>query len=476
MLFLFNTLTQKKEPFNPLRPPHVTMYSCGPTVYDIPHIGNLRAYIMTDVLRRTLEFNGYDVYQVMNVTDVGHLVGDGDSGEDKMTRALKREGKPLTLESMKEVGDFYTKRFLNDIEALNIKPPHKLPKASDHINEDIELILKLEEKGFAYKTSDGVYFDTSKYENYGKLGDINIEGGDQTRIKANPEKKNPDDFALWKFSLSSSSSSGGGKNGWESPWGKGFPGWHIECSAMSRKYLGDEFDIHTGGIDHIPTHHNNEIAQTESALGQNFKRNESFAKYWIHNAHVIQNGGKMAKSAGEFITLKTLSEKGISLLAYRYLVLQANYRTQMQFSFEALESAARAYEKLRAHLENAYPQAKTSEIALEKIKEKIKSIINDDMDTPRLLAFVWETMAEKNLSEKDYGAVMEADKILGLDLFKKDSSALDIPKEIQALVDEREKARTDKDWKKSDEIRENISKAGYHIEDTAEGTKIRKIK
>src|SRR3989338_11419052 len=303
VLRFYNTLTGKKEPFSPIDPnkKEVRMYNCGPTVYNYSHIGNLRAYVFAYVLRRTLEYNGYKVKQVMNITDVGHLTSDGDDGDDKMVKALKREGKPFTLEAMREVADFYTKAFKDDLTALNIKIPETLEHASDHIPEDIELVQELEAKGFAYKTSDGMYFDTSKFPSYGKLGNINLKGQlAGARVSVNSEKKNPADFTLWKKSHRQGSGQADNDIGWESLWGKGFPGWHIECSAMSRKYLGQPFDIHTGGIDHIPVHHQNEIAQSEAAYGV------PLANFWLHNEFLKVDGQKMSKSLGNIYTIKNL--------------------------------------------------------------------------------------------------------------------------------------------------------------------------
>jgi cysteinyl-tRNA synthetase len=310
MIKLYNSLTRKVEDFVPLDASLIRMYNCGPTVYDYVHIGNLRAFFTADLVRRSLEWSGYEVKQVMNVTDVG-IGGDNDEGEDKIIKGLKREGKEINLEAMKELTDFYTERFKEDIAKLNIETPHVMPRASEHIAEDIELISTLEGKAFAYTTSDGVYFDTSKDPNYGKLG--GLSGAEpEARIEANVEKRNSRDFALWKFNSNL---------GYPSPWGQGFPGWHIECSAMATKYLGQSFDIHTGGIDLAPIHHNNEIAQSENACGC------QFAHYWIHNGFLNLQGEKMAKSEGNVFTLKTVSEKGYTPLAYRYFLLQAHYRS-----------------------------------------------------------------------------------------------------------------------------------------------------
>ncbi|MDQ5927822.1 MAG: cysteinyl-tRNA synthetase, partial [Patescibacteria group bacterium] len=310
MLSFHNTLGKKKEEFVPLIPGKVGMYNCGPTVYDYVHIGNLRALIFADILRRTLERNGYDVNQVMNITDVGHLTSDADAGEDKMMKGLKREGLPFTLEGMRELADRYIDAFMKDLEAVNVIVPTTMPRASDHINEQIELIKRLEAKGLTYSTSDGLYFSTKDYPEYGKLGGISeSEAGDEhTRIVENTEKRDPRDFALWKFN---------NELGWESPWGKGFPGWHIECSAMSIKYLGESFDIHTGGIEHVAVHHNDEIAQAEAAT------EKPFSRFWMHNDHVQVSGRKMAKSEGTGFTRKDLEERGITPLSYRYFVLTA---------------------------------------------------------------------------------------------------------------------------------------------------------
>lgn len=294
-VFLYDTLKKEKREFSPIKEGEVSMYHCGPTVYDYLHIGNLRTFLLADFLRRVFEFNGYKVHQVMNITDIGHLTSDADSGDDKMTKALIREGKELTLENMKQLALFYSDVFKNDLKNLNILTPNSLPMASDHIQEDIDLISLLTKKGFTYKTSDGLYFDTLKYPEYGKLGGISVidEKELQSRLAQNSEKKDPRDFALWKFNNTL---------GYEAPWGKGFPGWHIECSAMSMKYLGESFDIHTGGIDHISVHHNNEIAQSESVTGK------PLANYWLHGAFLTVKDSKMAKSSGEFITLKSLVE------------------------------------------------------------------------------------------------------------------------------------------------------------------------
>ncbi|MFA6552468.1 MAG: cysteine--tRNA ligase [Candidatus Paceibacterota bacterium] len=475
-IFLHNTLTGKKEAFEPIDKVGnvVGMYNCGPTVYNFAHIGNLRAYVFADVLRRTLELNGYKVKQIINITDVGHLSGDTDDGEDKMSKALKREGKTMTLEAMKDVGSFYAERFVEDLKALNIEAaneyPTNFPKASDHIEEDIEIIKKIEEKGAAYKTSDGVYFDTSKFKDYGKLGNINLEGLQEgARVSANSEKKNPTDFNLWKFSTNDL--------GWPSPWGlpergsqsgKGFPGWHIECSAMSVKYLGQPFDIHTGGIDHIPTHHNNEIAQSETAYGK------PLANLWMHSAFVNVNGGKMAKSEDNFLRLKTLTDKGISPLAYRYFLLGAHYKTPINFSFEAMEGAKNSYDKLIGQFGAL---SGSGGVANQKYLESFKSFVNDDLNTPKALALLWEALKDNTLTDADkISTIFDFDKVLGLDIWKESGRVknFEVPDEIKKLADEREYARQSKDFKKSDELRKQIESLNYEIQDTDSGPVIKK--
>ena len=455
-LSLHNTLTGKKEPFDLPKDHEVTMYNCGPTVYNDAHIGNLRAYVFADTLRRTLEYNGYKVKQVMNITDVGHLTSDGDDGDDKMVKALKRDNLPMTLEAMRQVADKYTSAFVEDIKALNCKLPHEMPKASEHISEDIELIKKLEAKGIAYKTRDGVYFDTSKFPGYGKLGNINMKGQFAgARVAVNSEKKNPADFTLWKASRNDI--------GWESPWGKGFPGWHIECSAMSRKYLGQPFDIHTGGIDHIPVHHNNEIAQSEAAYGV------PLANVWMHIEHLIVADGKMAKSGENFITLQTLKEKGIHPLAYRYYLLQTHYRKPIHFSWGALEAAQTAYFKLLLGLV-ALDVPPASVIPAD---AGIQGSICDDLNTPNALASVWRLLKEKNRV-----AIWKSDKILGLDIENQSKKLAEemstVPEAIKKLLMAREDARKAKDFKKSDDLRDQIQKESFEIMDTDSGPIVRK--
>lgn len=431
------------------------MYHCGPTVYDYVHIGNLRSFVLADLLRRTLAYEGYKVTQVMNITDIGHLQGDGDSGEDKMTGALKREGKPLTLEAMRELAHFYTERFKEDLAKLNILEPHEMPNASDHIAEDIELINALEDKGFAYKTSDGIYFDTSKDPKYGRLG--GVSGETQSRIGENSEKRNPRDFALWKFNSNL---------GYPSPWGQGFPGWHIECSAMSQKYLGNEFDFHTGGIDLKPVHHNNEIAQSTNACGC------EFAHYWLHNEFVNVDSGKMAKSEGNIIKLKDVEEKSFSPLAYRYFLLQSHYRTPTNFSWEALESAKNAYRKLKEFVATLPDGGQIDEV----YKKEFVEALDYDLGTPEVLAIVWKLVKDDAVPMQDKRAtLLDFDNVLGLKLAENEFAVTDIPEEIVALLSAREAARKNGDFATSDALREEIKSKGFIVEDTPSGQKISRV-
>lgn len=434
------------------------MYSCGPTVYDYAHIGNLRAYIFTDILCRTLRYSGFKLKQIMNITDVGHLTSDADSGEDKMTKALLREGKALTLENMKKVAEFYADRFKEDTAKLNIKEPTGMYFASDYIKEDIELIKKLEEKGYTYKTSDGIYFDTSKMPDYGVLrgGKQNREDA-KARVAENPEKKNPEDFSLWKFD---------DKLGFESPFGRGFPGWHIECSAMSMHFLGEQFDIHTGGIDHIPVHHTNEIAQSECATGK-----KPSVKFWMHNEHVDVSGAKMAKSSGDFLKLSSLIDKGINPLAYRFWILMGHYRTKLNFNWEALEGAETALGRLYSLYMGLGNE--TGEVNKE-YQKKFKAFLEDDLDTPRALTVLWDTLKDEKLSSPEKKAtVLDFEKVLGLGF--ENIKEEEIPEEVMQLVKAREEARKHKDFQKSDELRKEINSLGYEVKDTNEGQKISKI-
>jgi len=479
---LYNTLGKTKQKFVPISNGKVGMYHCGPTVYDYPHIGNLRSYVFADILRRVFEYNGYEVNQVINITDIGHLSSDGDEGEDKMTKAILREGKTMTLESMREIANHYYESFRSASDDLNILPATTYPFASDHIKEDVEMISTLIEKDVAYKTSRGIYFDTSKKSDYGKLGQVY---GEESRIGEDSEKRNYKDFAVWKFD---------DKLGYDTPFGKGFPGWHIECSAMSAKYLGPSFDIHTGGIDHIPVHHNNEIAQSECAHD-----GAPLANYWLHNAFLIFDGGKMAKSSGTFITIDTLKEKGISPLAYRYWLLTARYSTAVNFSYEALEDAGRAYEKLidttsslMKNIVDASTSTSTSTNtsastgAKNDLKEasehfmsyqrNFTNFVNDDLDTPKAIALMWSLLKDVEIEDNEKIKLIESfDKVLGLNIIKNAGEKAvasellmeDLPEEIKLLIEAREEARHNKNWAEADLLRMKINDAGYKVEDTS---------
>jgi cysteinyl-tRNA synthetase len=465
MLKIYNTLSRKKQEFKPIKGKQVRLYACGPTVYWFAHIGNLRSYIFEDVLRRVLEYNGYKVKHIINITDVGHLTSDADTGEDKVEAGAKKENKTAW-----QIAQFYAQAFKKDIEKLNIKPPFLWTKATDYIKEQIELIKILEKKGFTYKIADGIYFNTAKLKNYGKMAGLkkcNLKAG--ARVKMTIGKKNPTDFALWKFSPSNTKR----QMEWSSPWGKGFPGWHTECVAMAVKHLKIPFDIHCGGIDHIPIHHTNEIAQSEAAF------NKNLARFWIHGEFLTLKKGKMAKSERNIILVKDLIEKGFNPLAYRYLCLTANYRSKLNFSWNSLKSAQNAldnlYQKINELKENSN-LIKQKSIS-QKYKDKFLKFINDDLNIPKALALIWQLIKDKNISNKEkYNLILEFDKVFGLDFAKVfGTKNLKIPQEIKKMVAEREKYRKQKNWQKTDQIRDKIEKMGYKIEDTKKGPIIKKF-
>lgn len=460
-IFLYNSLHKKKEEFSPIKKDEVGLYTCGPTVYNYAHIGNLRSFLFEDVLERTLEYNGYEVKRVMNITDVGHLTGDRDMGEDKLEKGAKREGK-----SAWEIAEFYTKAFLLDLERLNILVPAIMPKATDYIKEQIDLIKVLEEKGFTYKTSDGVYFDTAKFGDYNKLNHKNLEDlREGARVEKNDEKRNATDFALWKFSPHNEKR----QMEWESPWGVGFPGWHIECSAMSQALLDDQLDIHCGGIDHIDVHHTNEIAQSEAASGK------PFFNFWMHCAFLnIEGGKKMAKSDGNFLTIENaFVKKEIDPLVYRFAALQTHYRKPMEYSEAKIKNAATAFRRLQRQVDVLRENIKEPGERNQELRAEFVEAVNDDLNTPQALA-VLQRVLQGDLSEADkLATVLDFDRILGLKLGK--AEKIGIPKEVTQLVKEREQARKDKDWAKSDALRDQIAKLGYGLEDNQEGVKIFKI-
>jgi cysteinyl-tRNA synthetase len=459
-LFLFNSLTRKKEKFVSLKDKLVTMYNCGPTVYERPHIGNFRAYIFADTLRRVLEFNGYKVKQIINITDVGHLTSDADTGEDKVEKSAREKKK-----SAWEIARYFENLFKEDFKKLNLKKPFKFPRATEHIKEMIELIKILEKKGYTYKISDGIYFDTSKFKDYGKLGNLKKRKDLLPRIEVNPEKRNPFDFALWKFSPKDQKR----QMEWQSPWGVGFPGWHIECSAMAMKYLGKTIDIHTGGIDHLTVHHPNEIAQSEAATGKKFVR------YWLHVNFLLVEGQKMSKSLGNIFTLEDIEKRGFSPLAFKYLILTSHYRSEMNFTWQAMASAENAYRNL---IENVSGELimdadlrgnkKNVNYSLrESASKEILNIINNDLDTPKLIAKIWEVLRSNKSFEYKKNFVLLADEILGLGLEK--FIKRKISQKIKDKVLLREKLRKEKNWEMADKIREELLKLGYKIEDTEFG-------
>lgn len=450
-LKLYNSLTKKFEDFTPLNPEKVGLYSCGPTVYNYLHIGNLRAYVFADILRRTLIYNGFSVSQIMNVTDIGHLTSDADLGDDKMVKAILREGKPLSMESLDEIAEFYFAKAKEDMVALNILPANQYVFASHEIPAQIKLIEQLIAKGFTYQTSDGIYFNTEKFPSYGRLG--GSASSDHSRLPENSEKKDPRDFALWKFSTDEAL-------GFPAPFGRGFPGWHIECSAMSMKYLGDQFDIHTGGVDHISVHHNNEIAQSEAVTGK------ILARYWLHNEHITIGENKMAKS-GEFLTLQTLGEAGVKPLAYRYWLLGARYSTRLDYSLEAVMAAQTAYTRLTNFVGSISETGQVNKDYLHQFTQ----FINEDLDTPKALALVWDLIKDDSVTAADKKAtLLNFDQVLGLGLVE--IKEAEIPPAVLALAQERETARTNADWAKADQLRAQIEELGYAVKDTENGQKI----
>jgi len=461
-LHLYNTLTRQKEEFKPIRPGEVGLYTCGPTVYNFAHIGNLRTYIFEDILKRVLTFNGYAVRHVMNITDVGHLTGDRDMGEDKMESGSRREGKTAW-----DIAEFYTRAFQQDIAQLNILEPTLWCKATDNIPEQIELVRILEEKGFTYNTSDGIYFDTARFPDYARLSSQNLEALQEgARVEKNPEKRHATDFALWKLSPPGTRR----QMEWESPWGVGFPGWHLECSAMSMKFLGDQLDIHCGGIDHIDIHHTNEIAQSEAATGR------KFFNFWMHGAFLnIQGGKKMAKSAENFLTLENaLTRRGIPPLAYRFAAFLTHYRKPMEYSDESIQAA-------RNGLEHLCNQVRDIARACEApagdphpvFREKFLEAVNDDLNMPRAMAVVQEMLKSDIPSAGKHATVLDFDRVLGLELGQVDKDQA-IPARILELVEARRAARAAKNWTESDRLRDEIQARGYTVKDTREGMQLLK--
>lgn len=463
-MFLYNTATRRKDEFKP-QTATATMYCCGPTVYNYAHIGNLRTYIFEDLLARTLRLR-YPLKHVMNVTDVGHLVSDNDDGEDKMEVGAAREGK-----SAWDIAKFYEEKFWADYDALHCTRPTVVSRATQHIQEMIALVKTLEDKGYTYRTSDGIYYDTSKFDRYdclvGHARISGLQGG--ARVEMSDEKRNPTDFALWKFSPKDKKR----QMEWDSPWGVGFPGWHIECSAMAMKYLGDTLDIHCGGIDHVTIHHTNEIAQSEAATGKHY------VNFWVHGEFLILRSGKMSKSAGTFLTVASLKEKGYDPLAYRYLCLTAHYRTQLEFTFESMDAAQKSLTNLRALAFKTAQEANGKEelsAAAAEWTDKFTAAMEDDLNAPKALAVTWEAARSTALSAPEKRAFLRfADTILALDLFRAPEQKEEaLPPEVTALLDQRAAARAAKDWKKSDELRAAVAALGYIVKDTPQGQKTEK--
>jgi cysteinyl-tRNA synthetase len=454
-IYLFDTYERQKRAFVPLEPGKVKIYTCGPTVYDYPHIGNLRAYVFADTLRRMFEFNGYKVTQVINVTDVGHLTSDADEGEDKVEASARKQKR-----SAWEITEFFTELFKQNLASLNIEFPTVLSKATEHIPEQIALVERLEKLGYTYITSDGVYFDTSKLSDYGHLARLDIKGMmSGARVEENEEKRNITDFALWKFSPKGQKR----QMEWKSPWGVGFPGWHVECSAMAMKYLGDTIDVHTGGVDHIPVHHTNEIAQSETATGK------QFARYWMHIAFLSVDGGKMSKSLGNFFTLQDIIDKGYDPLAFRYLLLTAKYSAGLNFTWNSINGAQKALSSLKERIAELEDAAADPD---EDLLAEFRGYVNDDLNTPQAVALLWKVIGLPISSAVKRATFAEFDKALGLDLVKKKKG--EIPEAISALIAKREALRKEKKWDEADKVRAELESLGYKVKDTKEGSHIKK--
>lgn len=461
---LYNTLTKQKSDFVPLNGNEVRIYSCGPTVYSYAHIGNFRTYIFMDNLRRMLEYNGYNLKHVMNITDVGHLESDSDEGEDKMEKAAKKENK-----SPYEIAEFYTKAFFKDMEKLHIERPEIIAKATEHIPDMLEFAKEIVKNGYGYETSTAIYFDVSKLDKYPVLSNRNIdEQIAGARVDVDPEKRNPYDFAIWIKAPKNHIMK------WDSPWGLSYPGWHLECSAMSRKYLGEEFDIHTGGVDHIPTHHENEIAQSKGAFGK------IPARIWMHVEFLQIDGGKMSKSLGNVYTISQLEEKGIEALAYKLFCYTAHYRTKLNFTFEGAAASQKALNRLReAFVKHNNGNDNVDDELIQKYKNKFLDAINDDLNMPLAMSTVWELARNDLKSRKISDLLLDFDRVLGLDLknsekYLEEQNKVELPDEIADLLEKRKKAREEKNWQLSDEIRDVLKEKGYIVKDTKEGMTVEK--
>ena len=457
---VYNTLTKKVEDFIPFEEGKVRMYTCGPTVYDYAHIGNLRTYIFEDILEKSFKYIGYEVYRVMNITDVGHLTSDGDTGEDKMAKGALRAGK-----TVKETAEYYTEAFFKDCEKLNISKPAVVSPASEHIDMYIKMITKLLEDGFAYESNGNIYFDISKAKDYYRLSGKNPEDllvGARDSVEEDLSKKNPADFALW-FTTSKFQNQ---EMKWDSPWGVGYPGWHIECSGISGKYLGEYLDIHCGGVDNIFPHHTNEIAQSEAYFGH------KWCNYWMHGEYLNDATGKMSKSKGEFLTVSLLEEKGYDPLAYRYFCLNSHYRNPLTFTWEGLDGAANAYKKLKTRIKNLDRTPDLNENKTDAYQVRFKEAIKNDLNTSTMMTLVYDVLKDEDLSDFSKLYLMDNfDKVLGLNLIEEEAEIdEDLEKEIQAKIEERNQAKKDKDYAKADQIRNELLEKGIKLIDSREGT------
>lgn len=462
-IYFYNTLTKSKEKFEPLNSQEVRMYSCGPTVYKDATIGNMRTNIFQDVLRRVLRYNGYKIKHAMNITDVGHLVSDGDEGEDKMLKSAREEHKtPM------EIAKHYTQLFFKDLELLNIETPEIVCKATDHIQDMLEYVKKLVQNGYAYETSTAIYFDISKLDRYPILSNLDLENQKAgARVDIDVEKKNPADFALWIKAPENHLMK------WDSPWGPSYPGWHIECSAMGQKYLGEQFDIHTGGIDLIPTHHENEIAQSKGACGK------IPARFWMHGEYLLINGGKMSKSLGNVYLVKDLISKGYEPIVYKLFSYSCHYRNKLNFTWDAIDATSKSLDRLRnsykLNLNGSDELTEEDKKRLEEIEENFHEAINDDLNMPLAMSYVWEASKYEKKNPEIAKLLEKFDTVLGIKIDKQDEDKHEeIPQEILELVEERKLARQNKNWAKSDELRELIAQKGYSVKDTANGTEVTK--
>ena len=463
-LFFYNTLTGKKEKFIPINKNEVKMYSCGPTVYSYAHIGNFRTYIFVDSLRRTLEYNGYKMKHVMNITDVGHLTSDADTGEDKMEKAAKKEGKDPY-----EIAKFYANAFMNDMGKLHIEKPEIITKATDNIPQMIEMVKEIIKNGYGYETSKGIYFDVSKLDKYPVLSNNSVEGQQAgARVEVDKEKRNPFDFALWIKAPENHIMK------WDSPWGKSYPGWHIECSAMGRRFLGENFDIHTGGVDHIPVHHENEIAQCKGAFGHNP------ANFWMHCEFLLVDGGKMSKSLGNIYTISELKEKGIEPLAYKLFCFSSHYRNKLNFTFDGVKASNIALNRIRkGYLAHLNGNDSIEEKEIEEYENRFHSAINDDLNIPLAIGVLWDVIKNEKKSKELADLILRFDKVFGLDLANSEKYLQElneneedmsvIPERVLQFANERKIARENKDFQKADLLRKKIEESGYQIKDIAGG-------